>query len=346
MKEKENIKKFGKEEKGEKGKKEINEKEKEKEIKEEKKKNEEKEKKKERKEEEKEEKKKKKEKKEEKEEEEKEEKKEEKEEEEREKESVYVKRIINVEITTEIRNFIVLFIENREEIINWCIKNNSLYSNKINEKTSNIIFNDSKNIEKYLKEKNINIDILSVLIYFYNLYCIHNNKGKINFHNMMYNSFITYRGIYENIDKNSKSFKNLLKEERKYKKIMGNKNNGLNDFFFNYKKAFPYGINLILGLFLTFLSGYYGCLLLGYTKFTTRLICGILFSYITLIVEVIIFIIINEKVENLNKNQICMNSNNGLYEKVRIKEENYDSKKIDEIKEINKHSTLKKRKKT
>ncbi|SBS99446.1 conserved Plasmodium protein, unknown function [Plasmodium ovale curtisi] len=327
---------------------------------------------------------------------------------------VCVKRIINVEITEEIRRFIDMFAKNREDILNWCSKNSAVYSRKINEKTLITFFNESKKVDSALNEKSINIDILSVLLYFYNLFCTHNNREKINAHSVMYSSCITYRGIYENIDQNSKSFKNLLKEEKKYKRLIGQTGN-INDFFTNYKKTYPYGINLILGIFLTFLSGYYGSLLLGFTKFTTvrkrdverrsiqrrvlvswcyhlftlpinpytflsivmntifiplphqRLICGILFSYMTLILEVIIFIIINEKVENLKRSQKSMNSNDGLYEKVYFKrEENHrevtkkvekaeiDEKvkitkigeKVEEIKDVNKYPTLKQRKKT
>ncbi|SBT45331.1 conserved Plasmodium protein, unknown function [Plasmodium ovale wallikeri] len=279
---------------------------------------------------------------------------------------VCVKRIINVEITEEIRSFIDMFAKNREDILNWCAKNSAVYSRKINEKTLNTFFNESKKVDSALNEKSINIDILSVLLYFYNLFCTHNNREKINAHSVMYSSCITYRGIYENIDQNSKSFKNLQKEEKKYKRLIGQTGN-INDFFTNYKKTYPYGINLILGIFLTFLSGYYGSLLLGFTKFTTRLICGILFSYMTLILEVIIFIIINEKVENLKRSQKSMNSNDGLYEKVYFKREENDlevtkkvekaeidekveitkiGEKVEEIKDVNKYPTLKQRKKT
>ncbi|SOV24980.1 conserved Plasmodium protein, unknown function [Plasmodium sp. DRC-Itaito] len=267
--------------------------------------------------------------------------------------SVFFKRIINVEITSNIKNFIELFLLNREDILNWCSKNNSIYSYKINEKIWNIIFSDSKNtLENFLKEKSINIDMLSVLVYIYNLYCTNNNKDKINFQDIMNSSCITYRGIYENIDENSKTFKNLLREEREYKRIVGNTNNQANDFFSNYKKSYPYGINLIIGIFLTFLGGYYGSLILGYTKFTTRLICGILFSYVTLILEVIIYIIINEKIENVKKNQKKMGSNYELYERVHIKDDNEDKieekimENVELIEETNKPSTVKQRKKT
>ncbi|GAB68453.1 hypothetical protein PCYB_133270 [Plasmodium cynomolgi strain B] len=182
---------------------------------------------------------------------------------------------------------------------------------------------------------------------------------KINAHSVMCSSYITYRGIYENINQNSKSFKNLLKEEKAYNKLIG-KTNNINDFFSNYKKTYPYGINLILGIFLTFLSGYYGSLLLGFTKFTTRLICGIVFSYVTLILEVIIFIIINEKIENLKRSQKSAGSNYGLYEKVYIKEESGGKEEVDlvgeaelvvqgEVQEMkgvaDKHPTLKQRRK-
>ncbi|KOB87739.1 hypothetical protein PFDG_03949 [Plasmodium falciparum Dd2] len=251
------------------------------------------------------------------------------------------------------KNFIELFLLSREDILNWCSKNNSMYSYKINEKIWNIIFSDSKNtLENFLKEKSINIDMLSVLVYIYNLYCTNNNKDKINFQDIMNSSCITYRGIYENIDEHSKTFKNLLREEREYKRIVGDTNNQTNDFFSNYKKSYPYGINLIIGIFLTFLGGYYGSLILGYTKFTTRLICGILFSYVTLLLEVIIFIIINEKIENVKKNQKKMGSNYELYERVHIKDDNEDKKKkkimenVELIEETTKPSTVKQRKKT
>ncbi|VUZ98297.1 conserved Plasmodium protein, unknown function [Plasmodium vivax] len=232
---------------------------------------------------------------------------------------VCVKRIINVEITEEIKSFLETFSQRRDQIIDWCDKNKDLYASKINTQTSNFLFQKAKHIHLLLTEESINIDTLNVLLYFYNLYCTHNNLEKINAHSVVCTSCITYRGIYENINQNSKAFKNLLKEEKAYKKLIG-KTNHLNDFFSNYKKTCPYGINLILGIFLTFLSGYYGSLLLGFTKFTTRLICGIVFSYVTLILEVIIFIIINEKVENLKRSQKSAGSNYGLYEKVYIKE--------------------------
>ncbi|KJP89762.1 hypothetical protein AK88_00470 [Plasmodium fragile] len=273
---------------------------------------------------------------------------------------VYVKRIINVEITEEIKSFIETFIKRRDHIIDWCYKNRKLYENKINEKTTNLFFQKAKNIQLLLHEESINIDTLNILLYFYNLYCTHNNMEKINAHSVMSSSSITYRGIYENINPNSKSFKNLLKEEKAYNRLIG-KTNNINDFFSNYKKTYPYGINLILGIFLTFLSGYYGSLLLGFTKFTTRLICGIVFSYVTLILEVIIFIIINEKVENLKRNQKNANSNYGLYEKVYIKKESSGKGDVDavgvetevvaqgEVQEMkgvsNNHPTLKQRRK-
>ncbi|ETW15611.1 hypothetical protein PFFVO_05476 [Plasmodium falciparum Vietnam Oak-Knoll (FVO)] len=83
-----------------------------------------------------------------------------------------------------------------------------------------------------------------------------------------------------------------------------------------------------------------------------RLICGILFSYVTLILEVIIFIIINEKIENVKKNQKKMGSNYELYERVHIKDDNEDKKKkkimenVELIEETTKPSTVKQRKKT
>ncbi|ETW46905.1 hypothetical protein PFMALIP_05068 [Plasmodium falciparum MaliPS096_E11] len=113
-------------------------------------------------------------------------------EEKKDEDSVFFKRIINVEITPNIKNFIELFLLSREDILNWCSKNNSMYSYKINEKIWNIIFSDSKNtLENFLKEKSINIDMLSVLVYIYNLYCTNNNKDKINFQDIMNSSCIT-----------------------------------------------------------------------------------------------------------------------------------------------------------
>lgn len=241
---------------------------------------------------------------------------------------VWVKRIINVEITKEIKSFIETFTKSRDRIIDWCYKNRDLYSSKINDKTTNLFFQKTRNIHLLLNQESIDIDTLNILLYFYNLYCTHNNMEKINAHSVMCSSYITYRGIYENINENSKSFKNLLKEEKAYNRLIG-KTNNINDFFSNYKKTYPYGINLILGLFLTFLSGYYGSLLLGFSKFTTRLICGIVFSYVTLILEVIIFIIINEKVENLKRNQKNAGHNYGLYEKVYIKKESGGKSQVD-----------------
>ncbi|ANQ10481.1 Uncharacterized protein PCOAH_00048840 [Plasmodium coatneyi] len=274
---------------------------------------------------------------------------------------VCVKRIINVEITEEIKSFLKTFTKSRDHIVDWCYKNKELYSSKINDKTTNLFFQKTKNIHLLLNQESIDIDTLNILLYFYNLYCTHNNMEKINAHSVMCTSYITYRGIYENINQNSKSFKNLLKEEKAYNKLIG-KTNNLNDFFSNYKKTYPYGINLILGIFLTFLSGYYGSLLLGFTKFTTRLICGIVFSYVTLILEVIIFIIINEKVENLKRSQKSAGSNYGLYEKVYFKKEPGGKGEVDnavgeeaelvtqgeiqEMKEVSdKHPTLKQRRK-
>ncbi|WBY57968.1 hypothetical protein Py17XNL_001002256 [Plasmodium yoelii yoelii] len=151
---------------------------------------------------------------------------------------IYVKRIINVEITTKIKNFLEIFAQEKEKILKWCNENKSLYSNKINEKTLNIFFDKLKNINQILKENNINIDILNLLLYFYNLYCTNINKEKINAHDLMANSSITYRGIYENINENSASFKNLLKEEKKYKKLIG-ETTQINEFFSNYKKTIP-----------------------------------------------------------------------------------------------------------
>ncbi|CDU85042.1 hypothetical protein YYC_03093 [Plasmodium yoelii 17X] len=255
---------------------------------------------------------------------------------------IYVKRIINVEITTKIKNFLEIFAQEKEKILKWCNENKSLYSNKINEKTLNIFFDKLKNINQILKENNINIDILNLLLYFYNLYCTNINKEKINAHDLMANSSITYRGIYENINENSASFKNLLKEEKKYKKLIG-ETTQINEFFSNYKKTIPYGINIIIGIFLTFLSGYYGSLLVGITKFTTRLICGIVFSYITLIIEVIIFIIINEKMSKLKKGQKRMSSNYSLYKKLHFSKKVNDKGKIEELKKADKQTAIKQR---
>ncbi|CXI52346.1 conserved Plasmodium protein, unknown function [Plasmodium berghei] len=258
---------------------------------------------------------------------------------------ICVKRIINVEITTKIKDFLENFAQEKEKILKWCNENKSLYSNKINEKTLNIFFDESENINNIiLKGNNINLDILNLLLYFYNLYCTNINKEKVNAHEIMENSSITYRGIYENINKNSTSFKNLLKEEKKYKKLIGEATQ-INEFFSNYKKTIPYGINIIIGIFLTFLSGYYGSLLVGITKFTTRLICGIVFSYITLIIEVIIFIVINEKMSKLKKGQKRLSSNYSLYKKLYFPKNVNDKGKIQKLKQVDKQIAVKQRKK-
>eukprot|EP00364_Plasmodium_chabaudi_P004624 XP_744494.2 LOW QUALITY PROTEIN: conserved Plasmodium protein, unknown function [Plasmodium chabaudi chabaudi] len=258
---------------------------------------------------------------------------------------IYVKRIISIEITTKVKDFLESFAKDKEKILKWCNENKSLYSNKINEKTLKLFFDESENINnKILKENSINIDILNLLLYFYNLYCTNTNKEKINAHDIMSNSSITYRGIYENINENSASFKNLLKEEKKYKKLVG-ETTQINEFFSNYKKTIPYGINIIVGIFLTFLSGYYGSLLVGITKFTTRLICGIVFSYITLIIEVIIFIVINEKMNKLKKTQKKMSNNYSLYQKLHSPKKYNDNEIVQELKQVDKQLAIKQRKK-
>lgn len=105
---------------------------------------------------------------------------------------ICVKRIINVEITTKIKDFLENFAQEKEKILKWCNENKSLYSNKINEKTLNIFFDESENINNIiLKGNNINLDILNLLLYFYNLYCTNINKEKVNAHEIMENSSIT-----------------------------------------------------------------------------------------------------------------------------------------------------------
>lgn len=234
-------------------------------------------------------------------------------------EAVCVKRIINVEISTEVKNFIKTFIEHREEVLNWCNNNTQIYTNKINEKTITMFFRDTENLNKILKDGCMNIDLLSTIIYFYNLYCTHNNKDKINFNDLMTNSHITYRGLYENIDVNSKTFKNLLKNERKYKFQCKKNVNTAEDSFWHYKRTYPYGMSLIVGMCLTFISGYYGALLIGYHEFTTRLICGVIFSYLGLILEVFFYIIIYEKSENIRKRRLnAIKKYSGLYKKIKV----------------------------
>lgn len=265
-------------------------------------------------------------------------------------ESICVERIINVELTEEIKKFLKTFENHRKDIIQWCDDNKKLYSDKINEKTYTFFLKESENIEIYATEKNLNIDLLSVMIYFYNLYCIYNNKEKINFNDLMSNSSITYRGIYEHIDKKSKVFKNLLKEEKTHKKSIEKENNISIGMFSNYKKMVPYSLNLVLAIFLTFLTGYYGSLLLGYTKFTTRLLCGIVFSYLALVLEVLLFIIVYEKTEHIKKKLKTRNMFDGIYRRIHFRQNKIYSKesntkiKDDLLIKQDIQSTLKKRK--
>lgn len=67
------------------------------------------------------------------------------------------------------------------------------------------------------------------------------------------------------------------------------------DCFADINKSLAMGVNALLGIFLTFLGGYWAALYCGVGSFQTRVVIGLVCSICCLIVEVLLFVIHDER---------------------------------------------------
>ncbi|KAL8272957.1 hypothetical protein Esti_003125 [Eimeria stiedai] len=67
------------------------------------------------------------------------------------------------------------------------------------------------------------------------------------------------------------------------------------DTFADLNKSLAMGVNALLGLFLTFLGGYWAALYCGLENFQSRVVVGLVCSVVCLIVEVVLFVIHDER---------------------------------------------------
>ncbi|XP_022588095.2 uncharacterized protein LOC34621444, partial [Cyclospora cayetanensis] len=90
----------------------------------------------------------------------------------------------------------------------------------------------------------------------------------------------------------------LLADERRHqaavRSLWGEKG-GHQDSFADLNKSLAMGVNALLGLFLTFLGGYWAALYSGVETFQTRVVVGLVCSIVCLVVEVLLFAIHDER---------------------------------------------------
>jgi len=151
----------------------------------------------------------------------------------------------------------------------------------------------------------IDFDELNKLVYDYNKQVSKedpekNSKNYVRLEGLIKHSNIVNRRIlstnYEHLSELEKL--RLHAEERRYQKsihqVTTTNKDDTQDNVANYKRSLAIGINSLIGIFLTFLGGYWGAEYCGITKDITRLLIGLTLSFSCLLIEVILFILHDE----------------------------------------------------